>query len=331
MKRIIVSLLVGMLILPTAFAQRTTGAAVSSFDVTINTNVAGASITVDGAGIKGNVTNLKAGSHTVSASAPGYVAQSLTINVTKVETFTINLQPATASVTFSANVGGADIAVSGVSVKAQFNGKSPFTAQLLPGTYTVTAQAGGYRPITTQVNVSAGGAQTFSLSLEQLKIDVVLSCNVGGADVSVSGPASVSGKAPLAAQLPPGQYTVTMSAAGYRSNTAQVSVAAAPQKQAVSLTLEPSNATMNIVIPRNMLDPDSKDEGLLRGMVKVFVDGRLMNAKAEVMGSVPIAPGKHTIRIASGSLSFQQDFDFAAGGAYNLELVFGMQLKPAGK
>jgi len=222
--------------------------------VTINTNAPGASISIDGAQIKGNASNLTAGSHSVGVSAPGYVAQNTTINVSRPETFQINLQPATVAVTFSANVGGADIAVGGPGGK--FSGKAPFTAQLLPGSYAVNASAGGYQPLSTQVNVTQASGQTFAL------------------------------------------------------------------------TLQPSTATMNIVIPRNVMDPDTKDEGLLRSMVKVFVDGKLMNAKAEVMGNVAVAPGRHTIRIASGALSFQQDFDFAAGGVYSLEVMFGMQLRP---
>lgn len=140
--------------------------------------------------------------------------------------------------TLTDHIAGATVTVTGAGSKV-YDGGSGWSFELSPGTYTVTASAPGYKTATrTGVVVTAGATAWSSMGLDpQPPANGTIQGSVyalpdqadkvAGAVVKLSSGASATynGSKDFSFDVPPGDYTLTVTAAGYQQGTASAKVA----------------------------------------------------------------------------------------------------------
>ncbi len=284
----------------------------AGFPLTINTNVKGALIFVDGAQVMGNVASVSPGSHTIRVTADGYQDFNTSVNIYGPFVINAQLTQAGYALTVTGNVTGAAVFINNVQ-----RGVIPYTEMLPPGTYGIRVTASGYQDYNTTVNVNA--AFTVNAQLAAMGYPLTITANLRTTALTINN--IQKGGTPYTEVLPPGMYTIVVSAPGYADYVATVNLSS---PLVINAVLQPGMATLSIVIPPSFLDPEDKGEGF--GLVKIFVDGKMMNPKRDVSG-IQVTPGKHRIVVSSGALFVQLgDFDFAAGQSYAIDLY--MELRP---
>jgi hypothetical protein len=221
----------------------------------------------------------------------------------------------TKNVEFDSNIYGTSVSINGV-----YKGTTPITLQLSPGTYTLTATATGYRQYTATITVTNDANQTIKILLEPAMVKTTITANVSGAYVYIND--QYKGVTPITLDLTPGSYTLKLTAYKYETLVTSLSVSN-QQSQTFNYTLVPQKVTLNIVIPAQFLDPNSYNN-----TIKVYIDGRLMNAQGSITQLV-VEPGSHTIRLSSpaGGFSVSKTFVFESGGTYQIEVAMDLILK----
>jgi hypothetical protein len=121
------------------------------FPLTIQTNVEGALIIVDGTPISGDVINVAPGRHTIRVTADGYKNFNTTVNVVNGPIIVnVPLVHAGYTLTVNANVQGASVEIDGVLA-----GQTPFAEVYPIGTHNVVVSAPGYNSYATAVSLTA--------------------------------------------------------------------------------------------------------------------------------------------------------------------------------
>ncbi len=279
--------------------------------LTVVTNAPNAIVYVDNVQVPGNVAQVAGGAHNVKVVADGYLAFNGPVVVSRDQTFTVTLQPAGFPLTIRVNVPNAAVFVDGVPVQG-----APIVA---PGQHTVQVTASGYQDYTGTVNVR--GPLALDVVMNPLGFPLTVNANAPGAFVAINN--VNKGGVPYTEYLPPGTYTVRVSARGFADYVATVSL---NKPTVINVPMQPAvlPSTLTIVVPPSFLDPDVHPGDPQAG-VRVFVDGRLANPGRET-DRIPVVPGRHRIRIASGAFSVQMgDLDIQPGMAYMLQL--GMDVK----
>jgi PEGA domain len=285
--------------------------------LTVVVNVPGAVIYVDNQQLPGNQMKVPGGLHNVKVMADGYLAFNGPVNVNGNTTFPVNLQPAPRPrpvgfpLSVNVNVPSAAVFIDGVQVRG--------TAIVSPGPHTVQVAAPGYQGYSATVNVS--GPLTMNVPLYPAGFALTVNSNVPGAMVAVNN--IPKGPAPYSEVLPPNTYTVRVSARGFVDYVATVSL---DRPLVINAPLQPVflPSTLSFVIPQPYHDPDARPEDP-RSEVRIFIDGRLVNPHRE-MERIPVQPGRHRIRVASGAFSVDVgDLEVMPGTSYVLEL--GMEVK----
>ncbi|MGA2379515.1 MAG: PEGA domain-containing protein [Spirochaetia bacterium] len=278
----------------------------------VNVNVPGASIAVDSVPIQGNVAYVSRGPHGLSVHADGYLDWNGMVNVLNSMSFSVRLNPAGFPLTIRVGAPGASILVDGADVTGT-------VARVAPGPHTVSVSAPGFQDYNSVINVTA--PLTMDVVLQSTGILLTVNANVNNALVTVND--TPKGPVPYSEYLPPGMYSVRVTAAGYTDYSANI-----PLNTAVNLNvqLSPAISMLAFVIPPIFRDPDMKP-GDSRGQVRIFVDNRLVNPNRE-LERIPIAPGRHSIRIASGAFSMQLgDLVVQPGQSYVVELTMDMKVR----
>ncbi|HVP17944.1 MAG TPA: PEGA domain-containing protein [Spirochaetia bacterium] len=285
--------------------------------LTVVVNVPGAVIYVDNQQVPGNQTKVTGGPHNLKVIADGYLAFNRPVVVTGDQTFSVNLQPAPRlqpmgfPVSVNVNVPDAVVFVDGVQVQG--------TPIVVPGQHSIQVSADGYQDYSVSVNVT--GPIALDVVLNPISYQLTVNSNVPNAMVVVNDIAK--GRVPYSEYLPPDTYTVRVSARGFVDYVATVSL---DRPLVIDASLQPVAlpSTISFVVPQPFLDPDMRP-GDPQSQVRIFIDGRLVNPRRE-MDRIPIQPGRHRIRIASGAFSVQlADMDIMPGTSYVLEL--GMDVK----
>lgn len=282
-------------------------------EVTITvTNVPGAQVTLQGkTSAAPVVVALAAGAYPLSIQAAGFQPLNTTITVTttadKKQAFTFQLQPIKFRLTVNANVMGATVAVNNVG-----KGAAGYTEELPPATYTVLVAAPGYDSYTETVNLDR--QTTVTANLKRTVFRLTVNANVKEAAVSVNNVAK--GAAGYTEELPPGTYTVGVTAAGYEAYAETVNL---NKQTTVTANLKAALATL--VLAPQYLEGETQ-------FVKIYVDGKLVNAQVAVKGVLQVPAGKHKVRVASApaGLASEAEFDFVAGQKY--EIRFLLQFAP---
>jgi hypothetical protein len=85
------------------------------------------------------------------------------------------------------------------------------------------------------------------------------------------------------------------------------------------MVLQPSFISVQVSIPEVYLN---RQHGNPLAQIKVYVDGQFYNNL-----SFNLPAGRHNIRITSGGLSFEADYDFAPGRSYVIEPLFSLNVR----
>ncbi|MGO9310344.1 MAG: PEGA domain-containing protein [Spirochaetia bacterium] len=278
----------------------------------VNVNVPKASIAVDGAPIQGNVAYVSPGPHRLNVHADGYGDWNGMVNVQNSMAFSVRLDPAGFPLTVLVGAPGAIILVDGADVTGM-------NSRVAAGAHTIRVSAPGFRDYNSTISVNA--PITLNVVLQSAGIPLTVNANVSGARVSING--APMGPVPYTAYLSPGTYAVRVTADGYADYAANIPL---NETANLDIRLSPSTSALTFVIPPPFRDPDT-DPGDPRGQVRIFVDDRLANPDLETEG-IPIAPGSHRIRIASGAFSVQLgDFVARPGQSYVIELSMDMTVR----
>ncbi len=235
----------------------TTGTITGSvFNASAGTVIAGA--TVSGGGVttttnsSGSYTlsNVPAGSVSVTASATGFQSSTQTVTVTAGGTTTTNfsLTPSTSgtgtvtgtvtSLKTGAALSGATVSFSGGTATATTNSSGGYTLSgIAAGTYTFTAKATGYLARSTTATVSGGATTTVNFQLSTAgkiggTVTNVSGAAVAGVSIKISGGqiattvtlTTDSTGHYLTGYIPIGSYTVTASASGHTTQTKSTTV-----------------------------------------------------------------------------------------------------------
>jgi hypothetical protein len=215
------------------------------------------------------------------------------------------------------NVPGAAIAVDGQPVAGT-------VASVSAGVHTLAVSAEGYEDSVLSINVAA--PMVVDVTLERAGFLLTVNANVRTARVMVDGVSR--GTVPFSEYLPPGPHTVRVSARGYADYVASVvldgpvTINAALQQglQAGGTSL------LSVAVAPEQLDPDlhGKDPG---DSIRIYLDGRLVNPKRE-LDRIPVAAGRHTVRIVTGALSVDLgEMEFAPGTSYTFELAVDVGIR----
>jgi N-acetyl-anhydromuramyl-L-alanine amidase AmpD len=225
----------------------------------------------------------------------------------------------------------ATVTVNGQTVTSDANGVYQFT--LPPGTYTATATKPGYASATTTKTVTAGAQVWGSMELNPVQATGTLrgtvfvynpadpsdmSQRLGGATVTVNGQTQTTpADGNWLFTLPPGTYTVSVSKAGYLSNTATRTVTAgATVWGSVGLT---ASQTADAQPPSVAIAFPADDAVLTVGAVEVKGTasddrGAVSNVRVSLNGGAPVdvpvrggvfavdvllQPGRNTVEVAA--------------------------------
>ncbi|HYN84771.1 MAG TPA: carboxypeptidase regulatory-like domain-containing protein [Pyrinomonadaceae bacterium] len=243
-------------------------------------------------GTKWTLANLQPGTYSVSVLATNYTTKTTTgvvVTPNAPNNLTVALVPAPGSINLTAtdSATGANIDNKVTGLSAQNAAGQTFTGSasagkwsipnVPPGTYSVTVAATNYTTKTTSgVAVTAGTPKSFSAALVAVPGTISLNVNVSGANLAIddrvtgvnatnpagqSFPGTQSGGKWSIASLPPGTYSVTVTANRYVTKTVtnvQVT-SAATTTQTVTLNPVGSQPSTELLFTRGDLERQHTD------------------------------------------------------------------------
>ena len=181
--------------------------------LTVTVNVPGAAIYVDNVPVQGNTTRVTGGPHNVSVQADGYFDFVGPVNVTGHMTFSVQLEPRGFPLTIRVNAPDAALFVDGQDV----TGTVPYVTG---GPHNVQVSAPGYAGFSSMIKVA--GAMTLDVALRPLGFPLTVNANVPTATVTVNNVGK--GGVPYSENLPPGTYTLRVSANGFADYIASIAL-----------------------------------------------------------------------------------------------------------
>jgi hypothetical protein len=250
--------------------------AVSKYPLSVSANVAGAMVFLNNSPLGNAPASVMAapGSYTLKVTAPGYQEYASAIQMTPSPmTLMVNLQPIVVKSTLSvsANVPGARVFLNNSLV-----GNAPASISVTPGSYTVKVTAPGYQEYTTMVQVGAKPVN-LAANLQPAKHILSVSANVAGAMVYVNNTAV--GNVPASISVPPGNYTIKVTASGYQEYTTVVAVS--------------GNTAHNAMLQQQILQLS----------VNANVTGAQLYINNALAGTIPfngqLVPGSYTLRVTA--------------------------------
>jgi hypothetical protein len=289
----------------------------SGFPLTVNSNVKGAAVFIDGGQIAGNVANVPPGRHTIRVAAEGYNDFVTTIAVSGPAVVNAPLvRSPVFALTVNSNAAGAVVFVDGRPIAGN-------VAKVTIGNHLVRVTANGYRDFSTEVNVR--GPSVVNAPLVAVGFPLTVTANIRGAVVFIDN--APKGPAPFTEMLPAGVYNVLVTAPGYGDYQTSVTLAG---PMTVSARLNSAMATLHFLFSKSFREPEARD----RDQVKFYVDGEPVSPASRQQGSVEIriVPGRHRIDVSSGNFFVRSgDFNFAPGQDYTIELIMELRVVPGSR
>ena len=224
----------------------------------------------------------------------------------------------TFQLTVTSNV-SASVSIINPAIKG-FNpltGNTTFVQALAPGKYTVKVTAPNYTPQTKTVDLKAN--QTLNFQLQPALVSLNISSNIKGARVKVSGPASATGSIPFQKNMVLGNYSITVSAGGYISQTKSLNLT---RDTNFHFELKPAMGTVQV-----MVAPDSLNKRDIYAREKILI----IDNGIEMEGlSFQLRPGQHTLQIISGGLWTQTTIKVEAGKTYTIQPSLTFKVSESG-
>ena len=214
-----ISLVLLLLLLPSLlFAQSTSrgrSRRSANYELTVNANVKGYQVHIDGNAIKGNKVTLKPGQHTVLVKAKGYFDWQESVNVDSDQTINATLRPIEYRLTVNSNIKGAKVYIDGNS-----KGTTGYSENLKPGTYKVLVSQYGYQDYTTTVNLNQNREINANLQPAYARVQVRFSTSIlnskdKGAEGKVEIYVDGNRQNGRSFQLMPGEHTIQIISGGF--------------------------------------------------------------------------------------------------------------------
>jgi hypothetical protein len=279
--------------------------------LTINVNVPNAAISVDNVPIAGNATAVQGGTHTLSVHADGYADFVGSVNVNGAMTYSVRLNPLGVALSIRVSTPGASVFVDGNDV----TGTVP---QVAKGQHAIRVAAPGFLDYNASVNVT--GPMAIDVVLQPAGFALTVNANVMNATVAVNN--VVKGATPYQETLPPGTYSVRVSAEGFADYAVTVAL---NKPMTVNALLKSQASYVSFIIPAGARDPEVRGNDP-QAAVRIYIDGALVNRNRE-MEQIPVKPGRHAVRAAIGAFSVQMpDLNVEPGMSYTIELSLTLQV-----
>jgi hypothetical protein len=279
----------------------------------------GAAIRMDGTNVgttPGRINNVPPGAHIIEIVAEGMQPFRDTVQVGAGAVATVNatLRPRQAPTGIvrvivtnpgGPNPGDLQVLFDGVPM----TGVPPSVDAALPGQHIVQVNAGGFRTVRRQVEVSAGQVSALAIDLERAEVVPtggtvrVIVTGIEGATVTLDGEV-LSGTPPQRENVPAGSHILRVTAAGRTdfSETLNVTVGQQSTREVTEQNMPVRAITGRLAI--NCGTPDAH----------VFVDGRDMGTSPFVQAAQPAGTYTITIR-AAGFDEFTQRCTVSASQA----------------
>ncbi|NQE53646.1 hypothetical protein C5S29_08635, partial [ANME-1 cluster archaeon GoMg3.2] len=201
--------------------------------ISVTSMPSGASISLDGVHISGitpyTIPNVEPGDHTLKLTLGGYQDWKETVSVTAGKTAKVSatLTPISGSATITSTPSGAAIYVKSY-LGDSYIGKTPHTDTAVPpGDYTIKLTLAGYLDCTKEVQVKGGETAYVHATLTPAIGSISVTSTPAGATIYVEPYLGTKGKTPnTITPVSPGDYTITLTLAGYHDWKEQVSVTA---------------------------------------------------------------------------------------------------------
>ncbi len=282
------------------------------FPLTLRAVPPNARVFVDGADVTGTAPLVAPGNHTLQVTVAGF--QDYTATITVNGPLTINvppLRPAGFALTLRAVPPNARVFVDGTDV----TGTVPLVA---PGNHTLQVTVAGFVDYT--VTVTVNGPLTVNVPpLRPAGFLLTVNANVPNATVTVNNMAR--GAVPYSESLQPGTYSVRVSADGYQDYTTTVTLNNGSVPLNVQLQPVVLPSTLSFVVPPAFRDADDPTP------LRIFIDNRPISGRDT--DRIPVTPGRHTVRVASGAFSVQLgELVVQPGMSYIVELSMAMNVRP---
>jgi hypothetical protein len=195
----------GDTVVPSVFTPR-------GFPLTVNTNVPGAYLAIDGVPFNGNTTSVVPGPHTLTVSQGGYDTITLPFDQPRnANTLNVTLMANAFPVTVNTNVPGAFLAIDGNT----FPGN---TTSVSAGPHSLSVSAPGFQPLTLPFN-QPRGANTLNVTLIGLQGTISIDLSMlprNNYRIFISGNEVRGGGAQT---LPAGTYSVRVMSQGFAIET----------------------------------------------------------------------------------------------------------------
>jgi hypothetical protein len=213
------------------------------------------------------------------------------------------------SLTVESNKKGAQVFING-----SFSGITPWTAQLLPGTYSVTVRMDGYEDFSSLVKLTGSNRLYASLTPRSFPV-YIDAVNTSGA--SIFRDSVFLGTLPYRGSWLPGSYSIRISAPGYNEYAERVFVSGPLTMQ---LNLSPAIVPYELRIPEFFATSSGKYLEL-KDMF-ILIDGKRVESPYGTL-----APGSHRIDIYIGDLTFNATFEVPHGAPVIIEPFLGVRLR----
>jgi hypothetical protein len=314
--------------------------------LTVDSNPAGAKITIDGKSEADWVTpktflEYAAGTHQVTVSRPGYedVIDSVTIEAGKSASFNPTLIVLTAKVqaqpnntytgiplpgpgrggarsaqkkgtlSIRSNPEGARITIGG---RSEPDWVTPYTFSDWPtGTYRVTLSKEGYESVTNSVTIEGGETTPLSLTLTEPRGEIDIVTTPPGLEIYIDG--QRAGISPVQKTLRAGEHTYTI-----RQSGEEVYRKAFRLESGAVLTSRPPDLSGALVPSRGVVVVRTVPEG-----GSVLADGTPIEGRTPFSFSLPV--GRHTLVISlpgSGKRPQERVIDVQAGDNPPVDVIF---------
>jgi len=209
------------------------------YQLTINTNVRGADIFVNGRlqpGPAPGTLGLPPGTYTITLRAPGFRDGTARVALNGNTRITINLKPSVYQLTINSNQRNATIFINGQPQK----GRVPYTVNLSAGVYTIMLREKGF--MDTRVEVDLRRDQTIFINMQSGSYNLTIDSNVQNARIFIDG-VPHKARMPYTLSLSPGEYTVSLKANGYREAS---SVVALTGDQTLFINMDAGNYNLTV-------------------------------------------------------------------------------------
>lgn len=281
----------------------------NTYTLTINCNVQNAQVFINAIVQKGSPpmnVRLSEGRYNIVVRAAGYRDYNTSISLASDMTINVSLQALTNQLSVTSNVHNASVYING-----QLQGTVPLAINLQAGRYAITVKAEGYSDYNTTLSVDRN--MSIMAALQPASSVLSITSNVPGAQVEVNG--NLVGQTPIRVQLDNGRYNVQVSADGYYSAVQSVSLS---RDLTISVTLQPAMARFHLRVNAKYLNTGVRNP---LSLFTVYVDNQVQQGL-----NFEVPAGRHLIRVVTGGLVMEGDFDVVAGAEYTLEPGYDLRL-----